>query len=134
MSLSIANSHKFMCFQVMVGLSLSAYSLSSMESETLFSPISYFHSLPVFFPHRAHEDFGLTTQQTSMLLTVLGGTHIIVRPLLGLLGANQTSKQRKQVVLAMAALVNGLINLISISFDSMVTQTIFIIIYGISGG
>ena len=90
--------------------------------------------LSVFFPDRAHDDFGLTKSQSAILITVLGVTHLLARPLLGLLGTKDSSINRKQIVYGSASLLKAGACLISIWFDSMGTQVVFVITFGIAAG
>ena len=88
----------------------------------------------VFFPDRAHKDFHITSPETATLIVVLGATHILARPLLGLLGNKNTSVFRKQLIYAGCTVSSGLICCLSVFFSNMLLQILFIIIYGISSG
>ena len=92
-----------------------------------------FHFL-VFYPDRAHKDFNITSPETAILIMVLGATHILARPLLGLMGNKNTSVFKKQLIYAGCTVSSGLICCLSVFFSNMPLQILFIIIYGVSSG
>ena len=76
----------------------------------------------------------MTTEESAILVTTLGATHIIARPLLGLIGTKESSMYGKQVVYAGASLLGSFACFVSIWFDSMATQVLFVVIFGITSG
>ena len=76
----------------------------------------------------------MTSSEAVILMVVLGATHILARPLLGLLGNKNTSKIRKQIIYAGCTVSSGLICCVSVFFSNIPLQILFIIVYGVSSG
>ena len=98
--------------------------------------LPYFTSLfsfPVYFPDRAVADFNLTSQQAAILVTILGASHILARPLSGFIGKDQ-SVLTKQIIYALSPLIAGLGSCLSIWCNNMVKQIVFVIIFGTTSG
>ena len=91
-------------------------------------------SFPVYFPDRAVVDFNLTSQQAAILITILGASHILARPLSGFIGSKDQSVFMKQTVYALSPLIAGLGSCLSIWCDDMAKQIVFVIIFGITSG
>ena len=100
----------------------------------LISGKKFFFSPLVYFPDRAHDDFDMTTKESAILVTTLGATHIIARPLLGLLGTRESSVYGKQIVYGGASMLASLACFVSIWFDTMATQVLFVVVFGIATG
>ena len=88
----------------------------------------------VFFPDRAVAEFGMTSKQVAILVTVLGATHIVARPFLGILGTEGNSVSGNQVIYAASVTLSGLITLLSIFFETFITEIVFVVIFGIANG
>ena len=76
----------------------------------------------------------MASEQVAILVTVLGVTHIVARPLLGILGTEGSSIRGKQVIYSASVALSGLITLVSIFLDTFITQIVFVVIFGIANG
>ena len=76
----------------------------------------------------------MTSQQVAILVTVLGATHIVARPLLGILGTEGNSVSGRQVIYAASVTLSGLITLVSVFFETFITQIVFVVVFGIANG
>ena len=98
--------------------------------------LPYFTSVflfPVYFSDRAVADFNLTSQQAAVLVTILGASHILARPLSGFIGKDQ-SILTKQIIYALSLLIAGLGSCLSIWCTNMAKQIVFVIIFGTTSG
>ena len=99
--------------------------------------LPYFTSVflfPVYFPDRAVADFNLTSQQAAVLVTILGASHILARPLSGFIGSKDQSVPMKQIIYALSSLTAGLGSCLSIWCNNMAKQIVFVIIFGTTSG
>ena len=76
----------------------------------------------------------MTSKQVAILVTVLGATHIVARPLLGILGTEGNSVSGNQVIYAASVTLSGLVTVVSIFFDTFITQVVFVVVFGIANG
>ena len=76
----------------------------------------------------------MTSKQVAILVTVLGATHVVARPLLGVIGTKGSTVSGKQVIYAVSVALSGLITLVSMFFETFITQIVFVVVFGIANG
>ena len=88
----------------------------------------------MYFPDRAVKDFDLSSKQAAILVTILGATHLLARLICGLFGGQDQSDSTKQIIFATSALIAGLANCVSVWFNTMALQSVYIVVFGLTSG
>ena len=111
---------------------------SACCNTTVFTCVIFLCIIPVYFavyfPDRAVAEFHLMPQQAAILVTIVGATQILARPLMGIFGSKGKSTSAKQIIYATSFLISGANNCLSIYCNTMALQVVFVVIFGTISG